>query len=651
MRVYGPWGTEHLLVVASDAPAWLRSRVPSGRLCDGTQDEDQIQAALDEAAASGGMPVHLSPGTFSIRRSIDFPDSDETGVQWALRGAGIGITTLKRAALSWGPILRPVAENCDRLDADVCDLDFDGNVENVVATPTFLPGAINVGSDEITVNDHPYATGDQVYWDSTGALPTVAGDALASETPYYVAVVDVNTITLHRSAAGAEATPPTDQINFTGTGGGTHSLGHMEVRNNPLVKANRTNWTLRRVSIHDWLGYGLYDACLRHTFEDASILRCKGGGVYGVGVGGSLYEGLTIQGCGEDSGRAIHYTRNAWPLRVKNCQISYQGSANNLEPAIYTNDRRCYIESCDFYGNAAEAIQLAGSADDCRIVNSRFRANTLMGTNADIYISGSPSGAVIRGNTFDAAPLVTTGLTSIVNGESVASADLDVGDSVPMVAGTVTFAEGANRSGVVVSAKPSAGWTGTIRVYGYSYSRRDLCYCDMSWAGGNAREHCALTFYQVTDVVLYARTGAAAGVTIDVGNYSAPTTYGIESQTGETPDDAAIADNLFVSQNTSPIHNMTNFTGATVILNNRGLVTQNSGTDTIAAGAASAVITHGLGYTPRAQDIRVIPTATWGNAKVWYVDTITDTQFTVNVDVAPGGAGAAFTWEVTRHSS
>lgn len=84
----------------------------------------------------------------------------------------------------------------------------------------------------------------------------------------------------------------------------------------------------------------------------------------------------------------------------------------------------------------------------------------------------------------------------------------------------------------------------------------------------------------------------------------------------------------------------------TKISANYGYVTEANGTGTIASGATSAVITHGLAITPGAKNISVIatnnPTNDPGN--LW-VSSIGATQFTVNCRSDPGSGGLAFAWQ------
>jgi len=81
----------------------------------------------------------------------------------------------------------------------------------------------------------------------------------------------------------------------------------------------------------------------------------------------------------------------------------------------------------------------------------------------------------------------------------------------------------------------------------------------------------------------------------------------------------------------------------TIIRNNIGFVTENTGTATILSATTSIAVTHGLDKTPAAGDIMITPAESIGNANSFWVDTYTATQFTINVDAAPG-ADTDFIW-------
>lgn len=92
-----------------------------------------------------------------------------------------------------------------------------------------------------------------------------------------------------------------------------------------------------------------------------------------------------------------------------------------------------------------------------------------------------------------------------------------------------------------------------------------------------------------------------------------------------------------------PIENQ-NDSGLTV-RRNRGFVTENNGTATIASGTTSIAVNHGLGRTPALEDISVTGTNNPTNAPghVW-ISGVGATQFTINCAANPGTGGATFVW-------
>ena len=72
-----------------------------------------------------------------------------------------------------------------------------------------------------------------------------------------------------------------------------------------------------------------------------------------------------------------------------------------------------------------------------------------------------------------------------------------------------------------------------------------------------------------------------------------------------------------------------------------------SGTATIASGATTAVVSHNLGVVPGVENIIITfneqGTSDYGR---WWVDTITRTQFTLNVSADPGASNLTFGWMV-----
>jgi len=85
----------------------------------------------------------------------------------------------------------------------------------------------------------------------------------------------------------------------------------------------------------------------------------------------------------------------------------------------------------------------------------------------------------------------------------------------------------------------------------------------------------------------------------------------------------------------------------TKIRNNQDFVTENSGLATIPSGSTSIIIAHGLSVTPTSDNIMVTPTNSLGSAAKYYIGSITATTFTITVDADPGATTATFAWKAS----
>ncbi len=119
-------------------------------------------------------------------------------------------------------------------------------------------------------------------------------------------------------------------------------------------------------------------------------------------------------------------------------------------------------------------------------------------------------------------------------------------------------------------------------------------------------------------------------------------TYGLEFNTGT---DLVVTDNILTDNDTAPILITSGLT-TSIVRNNRGWVTENSGTGTINSGSTSATITHGLSASPLRQNLNVTFAENPDNTPgLPWVDTITSTQFNVNVENDPGASHLDFAWQ------
>lgn len=96
-----------------------------------------------------------------------------------------------------------------------------------VASQTFAVGDVSVGADTITLPNHPFETGDQVFTSSTTTRisATALGTPIATNTPIFVIKINANTIKIASSKANALAGTADD---ITNAGAGTHTLGYLQ---------------------------------------------------------------------------------------------------------------------------------------------------------------------------------------------------------------------------------------------------------------------------------------------------------------------------------------------------------------------------------------------------------------------------------------
>jgi len=81
-----------------------------------------------------------------------------------------------------------------------------------------------------------------------------------------------------------------------------------------------------------------------------------------------------------------------------------------------------------------------------------------------------------------------------------------------------------------------------------------------------------------------------------------------------------------------------------IVRNNLGHVTENSGTSSIDSGTTTKAVAHGLSGTPTVISIAFREQGTNDFGR-WWVDTIGATNFTLNVSADPGASNLDFAWE------
>ena len=314
---------------------------------------------------------------------------------------------------------------------------------------------------------------------------------------------------------------------------------------------------------------------------------------------------------------------------------------------------RCTGLTGDRYGFGFRRHQ-TGPASNCNLAFCQGGEGSSL---TNFYISGDGTttalGAGIRVRD-DYVQISNGYITGTGNGVWIESDDIGSADHV-----TVTNVQVTNGLGSGVRTNDKSNFASFVNVVVTTVAEYGAVFGGTSerFIGGSIR---LATF----DGILV--TATAHNVKIIGNNISSNTLRGISFADGA--DNAIIANNTIVANglwgvstlagcNNTIIEGnniLSNTSGGitdggtnTKIQNNVGVVTANRGQGTIASGATSAVIAHGLDFTPTAQEIAVTllenPTNDVG---LVYVDTVTATNFTVRVRADPGASNADFGWRV-----
>ncbi len=92
--------------------------------------------------------------------------------------------------------------------------------------------------------------------------------------------------------------------------------------------------------------------------------------------------------------------------------------------------------------------------------------------------------------------------------------------------------------------------------------------------------------------------------------------------------------------------NISSITGYHVADNKSGAV-KIKGASSISAGNTSVTVTHGAKIASISiTQIRITPASTWGSSTKWWIANNTGSTFDIVVDIAPGGSGFGFNWEI-----
>lgn len=638
---------------ATDAEK-VSALVSDGAVCDGTADDVQINAAI-----ASGRRVILSSGTFVMAARLDANVSN-----FSLEGRGIGITILDFTALVAGTYFINVNGGISAVTANLA--------ANAAAGATSVTVATGEGSE--------YATGDWLLVSSTEAFNAssqdkgeivqvsgVAGDVVSFVSPLADSYTTATSAKVEKLTAYSnhEYSGFTILADDESTGINFEYLMHINVHDIEIKICKKAGIRLEGATF------------VRIT--NNKIQGCNMAG-FGYGVAGGyasrnvLVNGNSFLDCrhavnfGDDDGTGVSRECVA-DGNVVSYDSTNTGSGfdthDGAEGAVFSNNvvvgaALSSIQSkgtiligntCRYYYDGHALVQITANADDTLISNNDIRGvgnvsgliqidagssrtrligNHIEGTVYTVVYAQNASKVYLIGNTITGSGDANT--VTILGSAAGSQEDIHIRDNE-------LVATSAGRAGLYIVLS-STGNLDNVSITGNNFHDSPQGLHIHGTSTGKIQQ-VLIANNHFDDAVLAMYIEDLADELLIVGNvvYGETTSIRID----DTVTNYRVLDNRFSADT------VIDSVGTGVYRNNAGYVTENSGTGTINSGATTAVITHGLDYTPTAQDIIVTlkenPTNTVGS--VW-VDTITATQFTVNVESDPGASNLDFGWAVRK---
>lgn len=280
------------------------------------------------------------------------------------------------------------------------------------------------------------------------------------------------------------------------------------------------------------------------------------------------------------------------------------------------------IDGCTFFDGPSAAIQIvsgAAVACDRNIVSNCFMDGneTTPDSRTKYAVQGSLSGGTIKHTLVIGNTIINfnTGIALVGSEENIIGNNISDCDSGIHVSGDGTVIIGNQVNDIEGTGPDGAG----ILVTGH----------DNGVVNGNRVD------------------SAKHGIDVNNSDYNTisgnQTTNSVSTGIREN----GTSDNNLIEVNTT-VNNAVQITklgASSIVRNNLGHVTENSGTGSIDAAATTDVIAHGLDVTPTVADIYITlaedPTNTPG--AIW-IDTIGAANFTVNCENVPGASNLDFGW-------
>jgi hypothetical protein len=180
--------------------------------------KDYIRLATSAENASSGVPVTLTSWGAGIGHSLT-----TSQINGYVTGSGTVSTTSGSTLVNGvGTSFSKILKNGDLFRLFPAD--------TVVSSTGISTSAIAVNpTNTFTITAHPFVTGDNVIFETTGTAPT----GLVAGYYYFIRKIDNNTIKLFNTAADASAN--TNPVTFTTVGSGLVSF-HKNTPNAPIIR-------------------------------------------------------------------------------------------------------------------------------------------------------------------------------------------------------------------------------------------------------------------------------------------------------------------------------------------------------------------------------------------------------------------------------
>jgi hypothetical protein len=347
-------------IAASDSATDSKNQADA--VCDGTDDDVEINDAITAVSATGGV-VLLSEGTYSIRGQVQLDDNVH------LVGMGIGATTLSLAATAVDPL---IVSATSKSDASISRMSLDGNrsLRAIDDTGIELSGCSRVVITDVDVS--------QVGEDSSG------GDG--------VLISNSSDCKLTRVLVSG-----CDGSGFEISSTGTSSRNVFE--NCSASSCNDhgflNNGSGTKLSSCDATACGLGGFVDAGTASDTLVTGCSvdGCGTTLVAAGVSLLDGGRADGCRVTG----HLGLNGFQLSGDDASISGCLADTCSGNGIQVDGENCAVSGCLSKASGADGLELTATADGCSVAGCTLSGNAGNGVTirSDYY---SVTGCTSRAN-------------------------------------------------------------------------------------------------------------------------------------------------------------------------------------------------------------------------------------------------------------